>query len=100
MNQRLMTSLTLAAVLALLPACVTKAKYEQLKASRDALALQNSELTAQTRRMAAVGAKMSFALELQEMELEKLRQAKRERGDAGHPTKRNRRLIQRFTDGG
>jgi len=50
-----------------------------------------------------VGAKLvlDFATdETPPVELEKLRQAKRERGDAGHPTKRNRRLIQRFTDGG
>ena len=46
-----------------------------------------------------VGAKLvpDFAIdETPPAELEKLRQAKRERGDARHPTKRNRRLIQRF----
>lgn len=74
MRTRMMTSFVLVAVLALLPACVTKGRYEKLRASRDALALQNSELTVQTRRMAAVGAKMGFALELQDMELSKLRQ--------------------------
>jgi len=46
-----------------------------------------------------VGAKLvpDFAIdETPPAELEKLRQAKRERGDARHPTKRNRRLIQQF----
>ena len=46
-----------------------------------------------------VGAKLvpDFAIdETPPAELEKLRQTKRESGDARHPTKRNRRLIQRF----
>ncbi|MDP6795909.1 MAG: RNA-binding S4 domain-containing protein [Verrucomicrobiota bacterium] len=49
-----------------------------------------------------VGAKLvsDFATdETPPAELEKLRQAKRERAGDGHPTKRNRRLILRFIDG-
>ncbi len=73
MRTRFATPFVLVAVLALLPACVTKARYEELRSSRDALALQGSRLAEQTRRMAAVGAKMVFALELQGAELAKLR---------------------------
>ena len=75
MKTRVMTSLMMAALLALLvllPGCVTKARYDELRASRDALAHQNSEFTTQNRRMAAVGAMMGYALELQDMELAKL----------------------------
>lgn len=50
-----------------------------------------------------VGAKLvpDFATdETPPAELEKLHQARRDRTETGRPTKRNRRLIHRFTDGG